>query len=56
MESTENSVKLQELKVVPKIKKNIVSVGILIQYLAEMESNIGIMNDNNKGTRMKCRI
>ena len=40
--NTEMSVKIQEVKIVPNITKNIVSVGVLLQDGDEMEVNLGI--------------
>ena len=44
LENTEKSGKIQEVKAVPKITKDIVSDGILLQYGYEMEEDLGIMN------------
>ena len=55
LENTENSVKLQEVKVVPNITKNIVSVGLLLQDGAEIEENLLIVNIKYKGIIMKFR-
>ena len=52
---TEKPVKLQEVKVVPNLTNDIVSVGLLLEYRAEMEEKIGIMNVKYKRTRMKFR-
>ena len=52
---TEKPVKLQEVKVVLNITKNIVSVEIFLQYGADMEANLVIMNVKYKGNRMKFR-
>ena len=46
---------LQELKVVPNITKKIVSVRLLLQYGAEMEENLRIMNFKYKVTIMNSR-
>ena len=51
-ENTEKSVKLQKVKLMPKITENIVIVVLLLNDGDDMESNLGIMNVKYKGTIM----
>ena len=54
LENTENSAKLQEVEVVPNIKK-FVSVGLLLQDGAEIEANLGVINVKYKVDMMNFR-
>ena len=46
----------KEMKNFPEIKKNIISIGLILKYGAEMEGDEKGMNINHKGTNMnfKC--